>query len=64
MQNLCQLFWIVVKDLGNFLELETVVKGISMAEAKSEHNTIIKLLNLSQYRKVCKSYSDLMLLKK
>lgn len=52
-----------VRGLGNFLELETVVRGISMAEAKSEHNKIIKLLNLPQHKKVDKSYSDLMLLK-
>lgn len=48
-----------VKNLGNFLELETVVKNISLFEAKKEHQEIIKLLKLNRYKKQSKSYGDL-----
>jgi predicted adenylyl cyclase CyaB len=48
-----------VKKLGKFLELETVVKKITSKQAKNEHEEVIKLLNLSKYKKMSVSYSDL-----
>jgi len=50
-----------VNDLGEYLELETVVKDISMAEAEVEHKEIICLLELDQYQKCDVSYSDLLM---
>lgn len=49
-----------VNHLGNFLELETLVKK-TKAEAEREHNEIINLLNLSRFKKCKKSYSDMLL---
>lgn len=49
-----------VKKLGNFLELETVVKK-NLEEARIEHSKIINLLNLKNYKKCSNSYSDLAL---
>ena len=49
-----------VKGLGNFLELETVIKNISFAKATKEHKEVIKLLNLNKYKKQSKSYCDLL----
>jgi predicted adenylyl cyclase CyaB len=49
-----------VIGLGNFLELETVVKNINLTEAKKEHQKIIKLLNLNKYKKQSKSYGDML----
>ncbi len=48
-----------VEKLGNFLELETVVKNLN--DADKEHKEIIKLLQLSKFKKIEKSYSDLLL---
>lgn len=49
-----------VKNLGNYLELETVVKkGISIA--KKEHQEIINLIGISNAKKIDVSYSDLLL---
>src|SRR5271157_2513169 len=52
-----------VKDLGKFLELETVVKRGGIKKAKKEYAEIMTLLNLSRYKKERKSYSDLLLKK-
>ena len=52
-----------VKDLGMFLELETVVKKDNIKKAQKEYAEIMKCLNLSRYRKERKSYSDLLLKK-
>lgn len=48
-----------VEGLGNFLELETMVRKSGLKYAHKEHNEIIKLLSLSNFKKVSKSYSDL-----
>lgn len=50
-----------VNDLGSFLELETVVKGINLMRAEEEHYKIIKLLSIDKFKKCNKSYSDLLL---
>jgi predicted adenylyl cyclase CyaB len=52
-----------VKDLGRFLELETVVKNGDIKKAKKEYAEIMELLNLSRYKKERESYSDLLLKK-
>jgi predicted adenylyl cyclase CyaB len=49
-----------VKGLGNFLELETVMKNINLAKVTKEHKEVIKLLDLNKYKKQSKSYSDLL----
>lgn len=48
-----------VKNIGNFLELETVIAKKDLIFFKKEHEEIIKLLNLNKYKKIDKSYSDL-----
>lgn len=53
-----------VVELGNFLELETVVNKINMKQGKIEHNKIIELLGLGKHKKIKGSYSDLLLRKK
>ncbi len=50
-----------VKNLGKFLELETVVKNISQDEAKLEFEEVVKLLNLDVKNQIRKSYRDLIL---
>lgn len=51
-----------VKNLGNFLELETVFdKKELQYDFYHEHNIVISTLGLSQYKKVGSSYSDLVL---
>ena len=49
-----------VKDLGNFLELETQIEKAGK-NAKKEHKEIIKLLNLSKHKAFSVSYSDMLL---
>ncbi|MCB9206155.1 MAG: class IV adenylate cyclase [Ignavibacteriales bacterium] len=51
-----------VKKLGNFLELETVVKNISREEAIKEFNEIVNFLNLDLKNEIRKSYRDLIIL--
>ena len=46
-----------VIGFGNFLELETVVKKNSLKEAQKEHQWVIKILQLSKYKKYHGSYS-------
>jgi predicted adenylyl cyclase CyaB len=48
-----------VRGLGKFVELETVMRNLAPRKAKQEHFEIIKLLNLSKYKKYDKSYSDM-----
>lgn len=48
-----------VRKTGKFLELETVMQGITLKKAESEHKQIIKILDLSKYERVKNSYSDL-----
>lgn len=49
-----------VKNLGNYLELETVIKK-GLLSAKKEHKEIIDLLRINNAKKVDVSYSDLLL---
>lgn len=50
-----------VLGLGNFLELETVIKNINIKKAEKEFGKVINLLNLKKDKKYSKSYSDLLL---
>jgi predicted adenylyl cyclase CyaB len=50
----------VVKNLGIFLELETVVKDISQKEAENEFYEVVKKLEINQKESVVGSYSDLL----
>jgi predicted adenylyl cyclase CyaB len=50
-----------VTGLGDFLELETVVSGLKMSDAKKEHETVIQMLGLALCDKIPVSYSDLLL---
>lgn len=49
-----------VKNLGKFLEIETVVKNNNMINAKKEYNEVCSMLNLIKYKRIEKSYSDLL----
>lgn len=49
-----------VKKLGKFLELETVVRNADLNQAREEYNEVVRLLNLSNYKRHDKSYSDLL----
>ncbi len=50
-----------VKNLGLFLELETVANNISKEEAKKEFDEVIEILHLDIYKQIRKSYRDLIL---
>lgn len=52
-----------VMGLGNFVELETVIKNIKYEDAVKEHKEVIRLLRLDKYKKIPVSYSDLLLKK-
>jgi len=47
-----------VKGLGSFVELETVLSGISFSQGTKQHGIILKMLNLDGEKIGC-SYSDL-----
>jgi predicted adenylyl cyclase CyaB len=49
-----------VKNLGNFLELETVVKG-NMKEGKTEFDEIVELLKLDISKQIKSSYRTLLM---
>lgn len=49
-----------VEKLGTFLELETLVKK-DIASARKEYNEIVNFLELDQYKKLDRSYSDMLL---
>jgi predicted adenylyl cyclase CyaB len=49
-----------VKSLGDFIELETVVKEINEKDAVVEFNEVVRLLNLEKNQEIRKSYRDLM----
>jgi len=53
----------IVKKLGNFLELETVIQKNNIKNARNEHLEIINLLKISRFKKISVSYSDLLLAK-
>lgn len=50
-----------VENLGNFLELETVVKGNNINKYQKEYSGVFNTLDLSKYTKQRKSYSDLLI---
>ena len=50
-----------VKDLGHFLELETVVKKISKEDAVEEFEKVVEYLELDTSNQIRKSYRDLTL---
>lgn len=53
-----------VKDLGLYIELETVIKKEEDTdELKKEHNFVIKTLGLDKLESIKESYSDLLLSK-
>ena len=52
-----------VRKLGKFLELETVIDGISKKSAYKEQNRVIAKLGLNEYKKCGQSYSDMLLAK-
>ncbi len=49
-----------VKNLGKFLELETVIKNNDINKAKKEYNELYDKLNLYKFKKHKESYSDLL----
>lgn len=50
-----------VKGLGEYLELETIIKNHKdLQQLETEHRQIINLLGLNSYSKIDKSYSDLL----
>lgn len=54
-----------VKDLGSFMELETVFKdGVNENKLKSEHEFVVNFLGLNTLKSIKESYSDLLLLNK
>ncbi len=54
----------MVSELGNFMELETVIRSQTREEAMDEHLKVIELLGIRNDDLVEKSYSDLLLAKK
>lgn len=50
-----------VEGLGEYIELETVVQDISMDEAQKEHQEVVRMLSLDDYKKCELSYSDILL---
>ncbi len=53
----------VVKGLGKFLELETVLKDISKTEGDKEFNNIVSILGIDKQKSIASSYSDILLSK-
>jgi len=49
-----------VKNLGFYVELETMVNGDSFLEAREEHDYVAKPIDLSRYYHCKKSYSDIL----
>lgn len=50
-----------VADLGEFVELETVIQDQSKSEARSEHRCVKNALQISESDRIPVSYSDLVL---
>jgi predicted adenylyl cyclase CyaB len=50
----------IVRGLGKFLELETIVKKIPLREAKKEYNKLLILLNVLNTKIHKESYKDLL----
>ncbi len=53
-----------VKELGRFIELETVFQGQTEAQAVAEHEHVKTTLNLDTAEPIAGSYSDLVYLQK
>lgn len=53
----------VVKGLGKFLELETVLKDVSKKEGNREFNNLISILGIDKQKSIASSYSDILLAK-
>jgi predicted adenylyl cyclase CyaB len=49
----------IVSGLGKFIELETIDRKISLNEAKIEHAKMIKMLSLSDAKRLSKSYCEI-----
>ena len=52
-----------VDDLGQYIELETVFRGQTEAEAIAEHQHVKDILHLDTVDPVAVSYSDLIMAK-
>ena len=50
----------VVRDLGEFVELETVIRNQTEAEAQAEHQLVKDALGIGEEDLVSESYSDLL----
>jgi predicted adenylyl cyclase CyaB len=53
----------VVKGLGKFLELETVLKDVSKKEGDREFNNLVSILGIDKQKSIASSYSDILLAK-
>lgn len=53
----------IVKGLGKFLELETVLKDISKKEGDIEFNNLVSILGINKQKSIASSYSDILLAK-
>jgi adenylate cyclase, class 2 len=53
-----------VKDLGDFMELETVITTQTMEEANGEHQWLIGILGIKSDDLITHSYSDMLLEKR
>lgn len=49
-----------VQELGTFLELETVIRGISLSQGSREHREIVQALHLDHLPAIAGSYEDLL----
>jgi predicted adenylyl cyclase CyaB len=52
-----------VKNLGKFLELETVLKNIPKKEGNKEFNSLISMLQIDKNESIPYSYSDMLMQK-
>ena len=53
-----------VEKRGTFLELETIITAKTRSQARAEHQEVISLLQLRQYKTLRTSYSDMLLRKR
>jgi adenylate cyclase class IV len=49
----------MVSGLGKFVELETVLKKVSLVAGRKEHKKIYAALKLREHKAIAESYSDL-----
>jgi len=50
----------IVRNLGAFVELETIIDKIIVSQARAEQEEVIRLLDLSELSKIKWSYSNLL----